>query len=123
MPDVNLLIFLKFHILSILECTVFCASMHIFLCITGQGRRAGNRDQRSDIRGQGSGVRDQVSGIRCRGSGIRAQVSGIRCRGSGIRDQGSGVWVQELGVKGRRQRTDVEGQRGKSRGLKTGIRK
>jgi hypothetical protein len=37
MPDINLLILNKIHILSLLECTVFCAAVHIFLCIPEQG--------------------------------------------------------------------------------------
>jgi len=32
MPKINLLILLKFHFLGILDCTVFCAVMHSFLC-------------------------------------------------------------------------------------------
>ena len=32
MPRINLLILHKFHFLGILECTVFCAVVHIFLC-------------------------------------------------------------------------------------------
>jgi len=32
MPNINLLILLKLHFLGILECTFFCAMVHIFLC-------------------------------------------------------------------------------------------
>jgi len=31
-PKINLLILLEFHFLGILECTVFFAVVHIFLC-------------------------------------------------------------------------------------------
>jgi len=32
MPKINLMILLKFHFLGILECTVFCAVVHSFMC-------------------------------------------------------------------------------------------
>jgi len=35
MPKINRLILLEFHFLSILECTVFCAVVHISLCKRG----------------------------------------------------------------------------------------
>ena len=57
MPDIKPLIFIKIHILRILECTFFCAVMHIFVCIMGRGEKgkiqvSGIRDQRAEVRNQ-----------------------------------------------------------------------
>ena len=53
MPDINLLILNKLCILSISKCTVFCAKLHSFLCIMGQGIEG--KGQGSGSRGQGIG--------------------------------------------------------------------
>jgi len=35
MPEINILISFRFQLLSIMECTFFCAVMHNFLCKKG----------------------------------------------------------------------------------------